>query len=99
MWIHWVLYGIPASAVGVTENVNSGMDSVYAVQGVNDFGKVGYGGPCPPVGDHPHRYLFTVYALGVDQLPVTADTSAAVVGFQLHFNKLAEASLMGLYKH
>jgi hypothetical protein len=63
-----------------------------------DFGKPGYGGPCPPEGDHPHRYLFTVHAVSVDALPVEADTSAAVVGFQLNFNTLAKASLMGLSK-
>ena len=63
-----------------------------------DYGKPGYGGPCPPEGDHPHRYLFTVHAVALHQLPVVADTSAAVVGFHLHFATLAEASLMGLYK-
>jgi len=63
-----------------------------------DFGAPGYGGPCPPPGDHPHRYLFTVFAVGVDKLQVSADTSAAVIGFQLHFNTLAKAAIMGLYK-
>ena len=53
---------------------------------------------CPPAGDHPHRYLFTVFAVGIDGLPVTADTSAAVIGFQLHFNTLAKAAIMGLYR-
>ena len=51
-----------------------------------------------PQGDHPHRYLFTVHAVSMDSLPVTADTSAAVVGFYLNFNTLAKASLMGLFK-
>ncbi|MFQ5830026.1 MAG: YbhB/YbcL family Raf kinase inhibitor-like protein [Candidatus Methylomirabilia bacterium] len=69
-----------------------------ALQVRTDFGKPGYGGPCPPQGDHPHRYLFTIHAVSLDQLPVTADTSAAVVGFYLNFNTLAKASLMGLYK-
>ena len=59
-----------------------------ALQTRTDFGAPGYGGPCPPLGDHPHRYLFTVFAVGVDSLPVTADTSAAVIGFQLNFNTL-----------
>jgi Raf kinase inhibitor-like YbhB/YbcL family protein len=69
-----------------------------ALQTRTDFGAPGYGGPCPPQGDHPHRYVFTVFAVGVDSLPVTADTSAAVIGFQLNFNTLAKAALMGLYK-
>ena len=49
---------------------------------------------CPPEGDHPHRYLFTVFAVKADRLDVKADTSAAVVGFNLHFNTLAKAEIM-----
>jgi hypothetical protein len=63
-----------------------------------DFGQPGYGGPCPPAGDHPHRYLFTVFAVGEESLQATADTSAAVIGFQLNFKTLAKAVIMGLYK-
>jgi len=98
---HWVVVNIPAS---VTElpldagNAASGKLPAGALQVRTDFGKPGYGGPCPPAGDHPHRYLFMVHAVGVDKLQVTADTSAAVVGFQLHFATLAQASLMGLFK-
>ena len=69
-----------------------------ALQTRTDFGAPGYGGPCPPQGDHPHRYLFTVFAVGAETLPVAADTSAAVVGFNLHFATLAKASIMGLFK-
>jgi len=69
-----------------------------ALQVRTDFGKPGYGGPCPPEGDHPHRYLFTLHAVSLAELKVTADTSAAVVGFQLNFNTVAKATLMGLYK-
>ena len=58
----------------------------------------GYGGPCPPAGDHPHRYLFTVFAVKTEGLDVSADSSGAVVGFNLHFNMMAKAAIMGLYK-
>jgi Raf kinase inhibitor-like YbhB/YbcL family protein len=98
---HWVVVNIPPS---VTElpldagNPASGKLAAGALQVRTDFGKPGYGGPCPPEGDHPHRYLFTVHAVSLDKLPVTADTAAAVVGFYLNFNTLAKASLMGLYK-
>ncbi|MAI99818.1 MAG: YbhB and YbcL, partial [Nisaea sp.] len=47
----------------------------------------------------PHRYIFTLHAVGLKALPVAADTSAAVIGFQLHFNSLQKTSLMALYKH
>lgn len=98
---HWVVVNIPPH---VTElplgagNPASGALPAGALQVRTDFGKPGYGGPCPPQGDHPHRYLFTVHAVSMDALPVTADTAAAVVGFYLNFNTLARASLMGLYK-
>jgi hypothetical protein len=98
---HWVVVNIPP---GVTElapdagNPASGKLPAGALQVRTDFGKPGYGGPCSPEGDHPHRYLFTVFAVSLDRLPVTADTAAAVVGFYLNFNTLAKASLMGLFK-
>ena len=61
-------------------------------------GVPGYAGPCPPEGDHPHRYLFTVFAVKTESLNVKADTSAAIIGFNLHFNTLAKAEIMGLFK-
>jgi Raf kinase inhibitor-like YbhB/YbcL family protein len=88
---HWLVVNIPAD---VTElpldagNPASGKLPAVALQVRTDLGKPRYGGPCPPKGDHPHRYLFTIFAVSVDSLPVTADTFAAVVGFQLHFNAL-----------
>lgn len=98
---HWVVVNIPA---GTTElplgagKPGKGKLPAAALEVRTDFGKPGYGGPCPPKGDHPHRYLFTVHAVSLDQLPVNADTSAAVVGFYLNFNTLAKASIMGLFK-
>ena len=84
---HWLVVNIPAD---VTElDVDAGNPKAPklpqgALQTRTDFGTPGYGGPCPPAGDHPHRYLFTLFAVGIDRLSVTADTSAAVIGFQLH---------------
>jgi Raf kinase inhibitor-like YbhB/YbcL family protein len=96
---HWVVVNIPPDVSSLPLGAGSGDGlPAGALQTRTDYGAPGYGGPCPPEGDHPHRYLFTVYAVGVDSLPVAADTSAAVVGFQLHFNALDKAELMGLYK-
>ncbi len=98
---HWVVVNIPPDVTELPPdagNPASGKLPAGALQVRTDFGKPGYGGPCPPQGDHPHRYLFTVHAVSMDKLPVTADTAAAVVGFYLNFNTLAKASLMGLYK-
>lgn len=98
---HWVVVNIPPTVTELpldTGNPASGKLPAGALQVRTDFGKPGYGGPCPPAGDHPHRYLFTIHAVSMDALPVTADTAAAVVGFYLSFNTLAKASLMGLFK-
>jgi Raf kinase inhibitor-like YbhB/YbcL family protein len=97
---HWVVVNIPADVSELPRGAGSSSGSLPpgALQVRTDVGKPGYAGPCPPEGDHPHRYIFTVFAVGTEQLNVTADTSAAVVGFQLHFNTLAKVELMGLFK-
>ncbi len=92
---HWLVANIPAD---VTELAAGGKLPAGALQTRTDFGAPGYGGPCPPEGDHPHRYVFTVFAVKTDRLDVKADTSAAVVGFNLHFNTLAKTEVMGLFK-
>jgi Raf kinase inhibitor-like YbhB/YbcL family protein len=98
---HWLVVNIPPDVTELVLDAGNPKASKLpggALQTRTDFGAPGYGGPCPPPGDHPHRYLFTVFAVGADSLPVTADTSAAVIGFQLHFNTQAKAAIMGLYK-
>src|SRR5207237_8287091 len=98
---HWLVVNIPPGTTELALDAGNPRAPTLpngALQTRTDFGAPGYGGPCPPAGDHPHRYLFTVFAVGTDRLPVTADTSAAIVGFQLHFNTLARAAIMGLYK-
>lgn len=60
-YVHWVLYNIPVQIVGLPENVNSSTLPKGTLEGLNDWGKTGYGGPCPPSGTH--RYYFKLYAL------------------------------------
>jgi Raf kinase inhibitor-like YbhB/YbcL family protein len=97
---HWLVVNIPANVGELAEGAGSAPGKLppVALQTRTDFGAPGYGGPCPPEGDHPHRYLFRVVAVKTEKLDVKADTSAAVVGFNLHFNTLAKAELMGLFK-
>ena len=96
---HWLVVNIPAHVSDLPEGAGSAGGTLPpgALQTRTDFGVPGYGGPCPPEGDHPHRYLFTVFAVN-GMLDVKADTSAAVVGFNLHFKTLARAEIMGLFK-
>ncbi len=99
-WWHWVVFDIPPTAHGLPKGAGdpkSGQMPKGSLQGRTDFGTAGYGGPCPPQGDKPHHYHFTLFAVDVDHLDADAASSAALVGFNLHFHTLAKASFIGLY--
>jgi len=98
-WWHWVIYNIPAAITELAEGAGSGKSPLPAgaVEGKTDFGKSGYGGACPPPGDKPHRYIFTITALKVDKLDVPADATAAYVGFMTHANSLGTATFTVKY--
>ena len=98
-WWHWVVYNIPASATVLDAGAGNtdGKLPSGAMQGRTDFGTTGYGGPCPPKGDKPHRYIFTIYALKTAKLDVPASSSAAMLGFAINANKLASATLTAFY--
>ncbi|MPQ76643.1 YbhB/YbcL family Raf kinase inhibitor-like protein [Hydrogenovibrio sp. JE_KL2] len=100
-WWHWVVFNIPKSVHQLP--LNAGNPAMHlmpkgVIQSRTDFGSTGYGGPCPPKGDKPHRYQFTIYALKVKSLPLKADTTAATVGYYVHQNMLAKATLQGMYQ-
>jgi Raf kinase inhibitor-like YbhB/YbcL family protein len=81
-WWHWVVYDIPATADHLPENAGTlGSTALPAgtLQGRNDDGDMAYAGPCPDIGDPPHRYVLTLYALKIDRLPVPAGASGANV--------------------
>jgi len=97
IWVHWVMYNIPAAITELPEGVPAS-DAVLgsARQGVNDFRRIGYGGPCPPRGS-PHRYYFKLYALDTElALKPKAAKKDVVNAMQGHI--LAEGQLMGTYK-
>ena len=96
-WVHWVLYDLPAE----TRELSEGMAKKDALengakQGLTDFKRVGYGGPCPPPGP-AHRYFFKLYALdaklGLEPRATKKDVEKAMKG-----HILAQAELVGLYK-
>ena len=101
-WWHWVVFNIPANTTslpkGAGDPKGKGMPK-GAIQSRTDFGSDGYGGPCPPKGDKPHRYQITVFAVDVDKLPDAKDhnASAALVGFDLNFHTLAKATITPTY--
>jgi Raf kinase inhibitor-like YbhB/YbcL family protein len=99
-WWHWVMFNIPSSVNSLAQGAgdpSAGKAPQGAVQSRTDFGKPGYGGPCPPKGDKPHRYIFAVYALKVDKIDADAEASGALVGFMLNANKLGKATLTAKY--
>jgi Raf kinase inhibitor-like YbhB/YbcL family protein len=99
-WWHWVVYNLPADTTSLPDGAGS-VDGKNLPQGaaqqITDFGVPGWGGPCPPAGDKPHRYVFTVYALKVDKLDIPAGASASFVGFMVNANALGKARLTAKY--
>jgi Raf kinase inhibitor-like YbhB/YbcL family protein len=96
-WVHWILYGIPATARNLPEAVPT-RDTVPGVgrQGVNDFKRIGYGGPCPPRGP-AHRYFFRLYALdGEMTLPPRKTEAELLTAIEGHV--LGRAEVMGRYQ-
>ena len=98
-WWHWVVYDIPATVKELPQGAGSGKAPLPegAVQGKTDFGTPGFGGACPPPGDKPHRYVFTIHALKVEKLDVPADASPALIGYMTTPNTLGSASITAKY--
>ncbi len=99
-WWHWTVFNIPKNVHHLALNAGAAGSKLLpkgAGEGRTDFGFSYYGGPCPPVGDAPHHYEITVFAVKVKKLPLNAQSSGALVGFVLHFNTLATTKLTGLY--
>jgi Raf kinase inhibitor-like YbhB/YbcL family protein len=87
-WVHWVVWNIP-----LTHHLDE--DEMHGVQGLNDFGKNNYGGPCPPSG--VHRYFFKIYALN-NLLDLPASTTKAQLEKEMSPHIIAFGELMGTYK-
>ena len=99
-WWHWVIFNIPANVTKLAAGSGDpGKNSAPpgSIQSRTDFGTAGYGGPCPPAGHKPHRYIFTVFALKVDKLDADANASGAMAGFFLNANALGKASITARY--
>lgn len=97
-WWHWVVVNLPASTSELPLGAGSEPGKLPAgtVQVKTDFGKPGYGGPCPPLGQK-HRYRITVHALKVEKLDIGADAPAAQAGFMINANSLGKATLTATY--
>jgi hypothetical protein len=100
---HWVVFNIPANVMAIPAGAGDTAAGHHlpkgAVQGDTDTGLSHWNGPCPPPGDKPHHYIFTVYALKLDKLPAMINTKSpgALVGFFLHMNAIDKASFTATF--
>lgn len=93
IWVHWVLYDLPADCTGLPEAVTT--LPAGAMEGRNDWGRTGYGGPCPPKGRH--RYFHTLYALDC-RLPDLKEPTKSALEQAMQGHILARAELVGTYQ-
>jgi len=96
VWDHWVLYGLPPDSGGLPEGVASDDLPVGTLEGVNSWGRTGYGGPCPPVGRH--RYFFIMYALDISLPDLGGPTKDRLLEM-MEGHILARTELIGTYKN
>jgi len=92
-YVHWVLFDLPPDTAGLPEGMRS--PPAGAREGLNDWKRAGYGGPCPPIGRH--RYFFKLYALDTKLGPIDRPTKSAVLD-AMQGHVLAEAQIVGTYK-
>lgn len=89
---HWGVFDIPASARSIGDGKHAGTEVT------NDFGKAGYGGPCPPPGHGPHHYHFKLFALDTDKLGLSPDAKVADVETAARQHAIAEGEIVGTYE-
>ena len=94
-WVHWVLFNIPPQIDGLPEGANSETLPDGVGEGINDWNRAGYGGPCPPIGRH--RYYHKLYALDKTLRDLQRLTKAEVLA-AMKGSVIAEAQLMGTYQ-
>lgn len=97
-WHHWATYDIAAACTALPDGAGRPFSKEGLKQAINDFGRPGYGGPCPPRSHGPHRYRFRLLALSTDRLPVRKDPSCVLVEREARKHLIAEAMLVGLYE-
>jgi Raf kinase inhibitor-like YbhB/YbcL family protein len=99
-WWHWCVINIPGGTTELPRDAGAEGDRNLPKGAGHvriDYGVKAWGGPCPPPGDKPHRYVFTVYALKTDRIDVPPDATAALAGFMINANALGKASFTALY--
>ena len=99
-WWHWFVVDLPLGLNGLAADAGAegGAQLPAGARHIrNDYGAYAWGGMCPPAGDKPHRYVFTLHALSVPRLDIPDDASAALAGFMVNAHSLAKASFTVTY--
>ncbi|MEI6756475.1 MAG: YbhB/YbcL family Raf kinase inhibitor-like protein [Chlorobium sp.] len=99
-WWHWLIFNIPVAISELKTDAGNPQKMLApqgSVQSVTDYGKPGFGGACPPKGDKPHRYIFTLYALDVEKIEADERANPPLVGFMLNQHAIAKASIIAYY--
>lgn len=94
VWVHWVLYNLPPDSTGLAHAVTPSALPPGTLEGVNDWKRTGYGGPCPPIGTH--RYFFKLYALDTN-LPNLNQPTKAELEQAMSGHIVGQTELVGLY--
>ncbi|HBC56361.1 MAG TPA: hypothetical protein DCZ03_04275 [Gammaproteobacteria bacterium] len=99
-WWHWVVFDIPSETRELKPRAGTVENNIApkgAIQSMTSFGKVGYGGACPPKGDKPHQYIMTIHALSVDQLGLDASALPELVGFYINQHSIGRSSIVAYH--
>jgi len=96
-WWHWLVFNIDKSVDTIKTGASTKAMPAGAIESITSYGSKGFGGACPPVGDKPHRYIFTVYALDIEKIDQPADARPELIGFFLNSHAIAKASIMAYF--
>ena len=94
-WVHWVLYNIPVTSESLAQGIEKRALPKGTLEGLNDWGRTGFGGPCPPIGRH--RYFHKLYALNI-VLPDLKKPTKAKLEAAMEGHVISKAELIGLYQ-
>ncbi|MDI6767202.1 MAG: YbhB/YbcL family Raf kinase inhibitor-like protein [Bacteroidota bacterium] len=97
-WVHWLVINIPNEVTSLPEGISCKKMPAGTKELYNSYGELGYGGPQPPKGSGPHPYVVTLYALDVEKLDLTANTSLVAFEKMLEGRVLATAKVTGIYE-
>ena len=98
-WWHWLVFNIPKTTNHIITGASTDLKTMPAgsVESITSYGSTGFGGACPPEGDKPHRYIFTVYALDTAEIEQNSDARPELIGFFLNSHAIAKASIMAYF--